>query len=181
MEPVLLVKDHQDVLAITFQDMVKYHGREFIGGVALAFKLLELAFSQLSPAEPPAREKFAILIGVQGPGIIDGLEMVTRAKSRAAMLVDPQTASTKAAPDAADGCGGRYYFEITYHHRQRIYSLKHGLLPAEFITLAYKTHDGTLTAAEATRLALLKEEIAGFLLSRPAAALFDVMEVPQPE
>lgn len=174
MEPALLIKDHQDVLAISFQDMVKYHGREFIGGVAMAFKLLELAFSQLSPAEPPAREKITVLIGVQGPGIIDGLEMVTRAKSRAAMLVDPQTAAGTAAPDAADGCGGRYYFEITYQNSKRLYSLKHGLLPAEFITLAYKTHDGTLTAAEGARLALLKEEIAEFLLARPAAALFDV-------
>lgn len=174
MEPVLLIKDHKDVLQITFQDMAKYHGREFIGGVALAFKLLELAFDQLSPAEPPAREKFSILIGVQGPGIIDGVEMVTRAKSRAAMIIDPQTASTKPAPDAADGCGGRYYFEIMYNNRKHNYSLKHGLLPAEFITLAYKTHDGTLTDAEATRLARLKEEIAGFLLARPAASLFDV-------
>ncbi|HWR05310.1 hypothetical protein [Sporomusa sp.] len=181
MEPVLLIKDRNDVLSITFQDLVKYHGREFIGGVAMAFKLMELAFSQLSPDETPSRENFSIMIGVQGPGIIDGFEMVTRAKTRSTMLIDPKTALTKNAPDAADGYGGRYYFEITYNGQKRIFSLKHGLLPAEFITLAYKTHDDTLTLADALRLTLLKEEIAEFLMSSPAEALFDVMEIPKLE
>jgi hypothetical protein len=177
MEQMLLIKDHNDVLNISFQDMVKYHGREFIGGVAMAFKLMELAFRHLSPEETPSREKITVMLGVYGPGIIDGFEMVTRAKSRAAMLIDPKKAFTEDSPDAADGQGGKYYFEIMYNEKKLILSLKHGLLPPEFIALAYKTHDSTLSPADALRLTLLKEEIAEFLMSRPPEALFDFIPV----
>lgn len=169
----LMIKDRNDVLTISFQNMVNYHGRKFIGGVAMAFKLMELACCLLSPDETPSREKFVILLGVHGPGIIDGLELVTRAKSRGTLLVDPPAAFAKDAPDAADGLGGKYYFEIDYGGKKLVLSLKHGLLPPEFITLAYKTHDGTLTPADAVRLSVLKEEIAEFLLSKEAASLFD--------
>lgn len=170
----LMIKDRNDVLTISFRDMVNYHGREFIGGVAMAFKLMELAICLLSPDETPSREKFAILLGVHGPGIIDGLEMVTRAKSRGTLLIDPPVSFSKDAPDAADGLGGKYYFEIDYGGKKLILSLKYGLLPSEFITLAYKTHDGTLTPADAVRLSVIKEEIAEFLLSREATSLFNI-------
>lgn len=52
-------------------------------------------------------------------------------------------------------------------------SLKPGLLPDEFIQLAYKTHDGTISEAEKLRLQELKEAIAQFLLRQKAEELFD--------
>ncbi len=173
MQNVISIRDRNDVLNISFLDMLKYHGREFIAGVALAFKLLELAFQELSPAKTPSRETFSIMLGVQGPGIIDGIEMVTRARSRGTLIVNPKAAFSKDAPDAADGYGGKYYFEIEYAAKKLIIPLKHELLPPEFITLAYKTHDGTLTEADELRLRSLKEEIAELLMSGKAEVLFD--------
>ena len=50
MEKYIRVKDRDTVLEISYEDMIKYHGRFNIGGVALAFKALELGLSKLVPA-----------------------------------------------------------------------------------------------------------------------------------
>ena len=31
------VKDHDDIIEITYEDLLKYHGKEMLGGAALAF------------------------------------------------------------------------------------------------------------------------------------------------
>lgn len=171
------IKDGNDLIAISYQDLLKYHGREFIGGVALAYKLLELVLRELIPDGVLNREQITVISGVYGPGIIDGIEMVTRAQRRGALVINPQLAADKLAPDAADGQGGKYYFEIIYAEQRLIVTLKYSLLPAEFINLAYKTHDGTITEVEKIRLRNLKEEIAEFLLSQQADDLFDYYRV----
>ncbi len=173
MQQALRIQDGNDVLVITYEDMLKYHGRQFIGGVALAYKLLELAFRELVPVEVPVRDKITVTLGVYGPGIIDGIEMVTRVMRRNALRVNPQLAADKLAPDAADGQGGKYYFEIAYDKDTLVITLKPGLLPDEFIRLAYKTHDGTITDGEQLRLQHLKEEIAQFLLMQKPEDVFD--------
>nr|WP_092074465.1 hypothetical protein [Dendrosporobacter quercicolus]NSL49657.1 hypothetical protein [Dendrosporobacter quercicolus DSM 1736]SDM96400.1 hypothetical protein SAMN04488502_109111 [Dendrosporobacter quercicolus] len=173
MHAALSIKDGNDLLTITYEDMVKYHGRQFIGGVALAYKLLELAFRVLTPGEPPVRDRISVILAVYGPGIIDGIEMATRALTRGALTIKPQLAAAQPAPDAADGQGGRYYFEIAYGDDKLMINLKSGLLPDEFIRLAYKTHDGTISEAEQLRLQELKEAIAQFLLRQKAEDLFD--------
>ncbi len=173
MQEALRIKDGNDLLDITYEDMVKYHGRQFIGGVALAYKLLELALRELAPDEVPVRDRITVILGVYGPGIIDGIEMVTRALTRSALTVKPQLAADKLAPDAADGQGGKYYFEIAYDDDKLNITLKPGLLPNEFIRLSYKTHAGTITEWEQLRLQDLKEEIAQFLLMQKPEDLFD--------
>lgn len=176
MQAAIVIKDKNDVLNITYQDMIKYHGRHFIAGVAMSYKLLELALRELSPNEIPSREKIYVISSVNGPGIIDGIEMVTRAKSRHALTVDAQVSVGKDAPDAADGNGGKYYFEFKYNAKKLVVSLKHGFMPPEFITLAYKTHDGTLTESDELRLRTLKEEIADLLISNKPEELFDFIK-----
>ncbi|SFM32785.1 hypothetical protein [Pelosinus propionicus] len=173
MQQALTIKDGNDLLTIDYNDMLKYHGRQFIGGVALAYKLLDLALRELVPDEVPVRDRITVMLGVYGPGIIDGIEMVTRAMRRNALLVKPQLAADKLAPDAADGQGGKYYFEIAYDNDKLNITLKPGLLPNEFIKLAYKTHDGTITEGEQLRLQHLKEEIAQFLLTQKPEDVFD--------
>ncbi len=173
MPTALQIKDGEDVLFITYESMLQYHGREFIGGVALAYKLLELAFDQLAHGIVPARGQWLIRVGVYGPGIIDGLEMATRALTRGGMMIQPELSAGNQAPDAADGRGGKYYFEMVYGGRQLNVTLKEGLLPGEFLQLAGKTHDGTISVGERQRLQELKAEIARFLLTQKPEALFD--------
>ncbi|WP_371377899.1 hypothetical protein [Sporomusa aerivorans] len=168
---MLCMKDHNTLLHITYEDMIKYHGRSFIGGVAMAYKLLELVSAVLTDGTL-VRGRFQIVLGVNGPGIVDGIEMATRAKTLGLLSIDQQIARDKDAPSAADGQDGKYYFIVTYAGRTMIVWLRHGLVPQEFLDLADKTHDGTITATETERLQHLKEEIAVFFIAREALSLF---------
>jgi hypothetical protein len=51
----IVVLDQDESIAISFDDLLKYHGRSSITGVAHAFKAMERAFPLLSPGEPPDR------------------------------------------------------------------------------------------------------------------------------
>ena len=168
------IMDQEALLTIPYDNLVNYHGREFIGGVALAFQLLRFAFDRLASERAPQRDEIAIKIAVNGPGIIDGIEMVTRARSRGKLIIDAALATGVDAPDAADGLGGSYYFEIAAAGQRLCCSLKPEVLPVEFIVLARKTHDGSISPLEQRRLQTLKEEIAEQLLSMRLAELFSV-------
>lgn len=169
---MITVKDNDTIFPITYDDMVKYHGRSFIAGVAMAYKLLELICAVMAD-DILIRGKLKIVLGVNGPGIIDGIELATRAKSRGTLAVDQQITQGKPAPDAADGQGGKYYFEIEYAGKQMTVMLKQGLVPQEFLDLAAKTHEGTITELETVRLQQLKEEIAADFMTMEAKTIFD--------
>ena len=168
---MLCVKDQDTLLYITYEDMIKYHGRAFIAGVAMAFKLLELVRTVLTDGSL-VRDRFQIILGVNGPGIIDGIEMATRAATRGVLAIDQQIARDKDAPAAADGQEGKYYFAVTYAGQSMHVWLRHGLIPQAFLELAGKTHDGSITAPELARLQQLKETIASELMAKTADSLF---------
>lgn len=172
MNSAITIKDRDTVLDITYRDMLQYHGRFYIAGVAMAYKLLERIMLELPGGAVPSREAFRFAIAVNGPGIIDGLEMATRAKSRGHLAVDADIAANINAPDAADGKGGKYYFEIAYEQQKVAFKLRDNIIPSEFQVLAHKSHDGTLDPAGASRLQTLKEEIAVFLTGADASMLF---------
>ncbi|MBP2634575.1 MAG: hypothetical protein H6Q72_482 [Firmicutes bacterium] len=172
---MICVKDHNNLLHISYDDIIKYHGRTFIAGAAMAYKLLELLSSILTDGILE-RDKFHIILGVNGPGIIDGIEMVTRAKSRGALTINQEIVRGKDAPLAADGAGGKYYFVVTYADKRLTVWLQHGLIRQEFLDLATKTHDGTITSIENKRLQQLKEELATLLISRDASDLFHFVQ-----
>jgi hypothetical protein len=89
------------------------------------------------------------------------------------LINEQQIVQDKIAPDAADGQGGRYYFEFAYDGKKMAVSLKDDLIPQEFLDLAYKTHAGTITSLEAARLQQLKEELAEFIMARNVEELFN--------
>lgn len=78
----IIVKDESDIIEITYDDILKYHGREMIGGAALAFKIMLMTFPKLCN-EIPQRGRFSFYsgIGQNGKGIIDAVEMVMRVKT----------------------------------------------------------------------------------------------------
>ena len=47
----IAIVDGNALLQITYEDMIKYHGRFNIGGVAIAYQAIKLGFSKLSPDE----------------------------------------------------------------------------------------------------------------------------------
>ena len=52
MKQQLKVRDSIGEITVTFKEMQKYHGKDFLGGVALSFKVLELAFRELLDDNP---------------------------------------------------------------------------------------------------------------------------------
>lgn len=169
----LKVRDRDDVLTIAYEDMIKYHGRFNIGGVAIAFKVLEMAFAKLIPGEIPAREKINLVsgMGMAGMGLIDGVEMVTRAWTRGRMIADDQLETRLPALDLPDG--GKYYYEMEYAGKRIAMALKDGLIPEEFMVLTRKAKAGTINHDEAQRLQAVKEAIAAALMLRDPEELFD--------
>lgn len=179
MKDTFAIKDRDTVLHISYDDMIKYHGRFYIGGVALAFKSLEMAFSRLLKNEIPSREKISYLsgLGMNGMGVIDGVEMVTRAWSRGELIADTKLVKDKPGIDAPNG--GKYYFEVGYDGRRVGLAVKEGLIPLEFKVLSRKALKGEISDEEAVRLQQVKEELASTLMSNKAEDLFNCVFINQ--
>ncbi|HWP96879.1 MAG TPA: hypothetical protein VN426_08500 [Syntrophomonadaceae bacterium] len=178
MENILVIKDRDTILQISYEDMIKYHGRFHIGGVALAFKALQLGFARLlPPGQVPSRSKIAFASGM-GPtatGVLDGVEMVTRAGSKGRMTSDTVLGKNVTAPETPNA--GKFYFELTYDGVKLGLALKEGLVPEEFISLSRQAMARTLDNDGARRLQEVKEELAATLMSNKAEDLFNCIEL----
>lgn len=164
----LLVRDRRDVLAIDFDDLVKYHGRASIGGVALAYRLMQAAFAALSPDTPPDRRAITILTAFPGLGAADAFEMVTRCRSENRYRVD----TALDAPGAAAAATGRFFFQFTTPTGAIALGVREGVIPAEFIDLVRKNTALPLEGRDRARLEELKLLLAEQVLSLPEEALF---------
>ena len=174
MEKYIRVKDHGTVLEISYEDMIKYHGRLNIGGVALAFKALELGLAKLLPAgDIPERNKigFASALGDSATGVLDAVEMATRAGSLGSLSADIAFGRDIDAPANPDG--GKFYFELTYDGAKVGLALKAGVIPDAFTGLLRIALSRHLTSGELHQLQEVKEEIAATVMSIEAEDLFN--------
>lgn len=164
--PTLTVLDHGTSISISFDDLLKYHGRSSIAGVAHAFKAMERAFPLLSPGQPPERGDITVKSGFPGDGARDAFEMVTRAVTGDRYRVAPELAG----PHVPEAPGGRFFFRIGYQGTAVDLALRHGLVPDEFLQVACRD---VPTPAEADRAQQLKEEMAERLLNLPPDDVYD--------
>ena len=162
----LVVRDQGDSISISFDDVLKYHGRSSIAGVAHAFKAMERAFPLLSPGEPPERQDIAVESGFPGGGARDAFEMVTRAVTGDRFRVTSKPAEIE-APEAP---GGHFFFRLGYRGTLVDLVARADLVPEEFLQLACREAP---TPAEAVRARQLKEEMAARLLGLPADEVYD--------
>lgn len=171
MNNPLKVRDGSHVIAFEFDDLVKYHGRENIGGVALALKVLEFAFAHLSPDEIPQRNKIEIFTAFPGTGAIDAFEMVTRAitRNRFQLDIDAQV------PEALEAVTGRFYFRIGYRSRRLAVTPRRGLIPERFLHLSRMHKAGEASPEDTTEFQGMKEALADTLLGMKADEIFDVV------
>ena len=139
MTEKVIVKDQGDIIEITYDDILKYHGRQMIGGAALAFKIMLMTFPKLTD-EIPQRGHFNFYsgIGKNGRGIIDAAEMVMRVKTNDQIRLDLEYSEDKLGQVAPGG--GRYYFEIGYKDKMIKLYLKEGIIPEEFIAYSKLSH-----------------------------------------
>jgi hypothetical protein len=166
----LAVLDQGESISISFDDLLKYHGRSSIAGVAHAFKAMERAFPLLSPGQPPERYDITVESGFPGGGARDAFEMVTRAVTGDRYRLASDSSATAAAAKAPEAPGGHFFFRLGYRGTVVDLVLRPGLIPDEFLQLACRDAP---TPAEASRAQQLKEEMAERLLSLPAAEVYD--------
>ena len=161
----LVVLDQGEKISISFDDLLKYHGRSSIAGVAHAFKAMERAFPLLS-GEPPERYDITVESGFPGGGARDAFEFVTRA------VTGDRYQLTSAPPgvEAPEAPGGHFFFRLGYRGTAVDLVARAGLVPEDFLQVACQDAP---TPAEAVRARQLKEEMAERLLSLPANAVYD--------
>jgi hypothetical protein len=160
------VCDQGQVLAFSFEDLMRYHGPGSPGGVAHAFKVLERALPLLEPDGPPERREIAIRTAFGGPGARDGFELVTRAVTGERYVVDPALARPERGMAME-----RFVFELGYRGRTVTLIVREGYVSDEFIALA---RTELRTAAEEIRLTALKCEMAARITAVRAADVYDV-------
>jgi hypothetical protein len=162
----LVVLDQGESISITFDDLLKYHGRSSIAGVAHAFKAMERAFPLLSPGGPPERQDVTVESGFSGGGARDAFEMVTRAVTGDRYEV----VSKPAGVEAPEAPGGHFFFRLGYRGAVVDLVARPHVVPEEFVEVACREAP---TPADAVRAQELKEEVAKRLLSLPADEVYD--------
>ena len=164
----LVVRDQGESISIAFDDLLKYHGRSSIAGVAHAYKAMQRAFPLLSPDEPPEREDITVESGFSGGGARDAFEMVTRAVTGDRYEV----VSKPAGVEAPEAPGGHFFFRLGYRGEVVELAARPQLVPEEFVEVACREAP---TPAEAARAQDLKEEMAKRLLRLPADEVYDAV------
>ncbi len=97
----LIVLEQGRALSFIFEDLMKYHGYVFSGGVAHSFQPMARAFPLLNGGEPMERREIELVTAITGPGGWDGFEMVTRCVSDGRFHVDsrlPEAAQAEESP-----------------------------------------------------------------------------------
>ena len=174
------VKDHDDIIEITYEDLLKYHGKQMLGGAALVFKMLLMTFPKLSE-DIPVRGHFSFYsgIGYNGKGIIDAAEMIMRVRTHEAIRLDPEYSEDKLGQVAPGG--GRYYFEIGYKEKLIKLYLREGIIPEAFITYSKLAHkckaEGVpMKEEDQAKLFELRQELAQSIMASKPEDLFVIME-----
>jgi hypothetical protein len=162
----LEVVDGGRLLRFGLDDLMRYHGPGYPGGVAHGFTVMRRAWPLLEPAGPPARREIRLETAFRGPGARDAVELVTRAATEDRYLVRsdlerPELGNTRA----------RYVFRFGYRDRTVTLRIRDGFVTDEFIALSRAPGR---TAAQEAHLAVLKQEMADRLLAAAPEDVYDV-------
>jgi hypothetical protein len=152
------------VLSFSFADLMLYHGPGSPGGVAHAFKVMELAFPLLAVDGPLERREISLATAFGGPGARDGFEMVTRAVTGERYVLDPRLGR----PDRGRALE-RFVFRVEYRGRSVTLAIRDGFVTDEFIGLARKER----SPQEEALLDRLKLEMADRVMSSPAPDVYE--------
>jgi len=158
----LAVLDRGARLEFGFDDLMRYHGPGSPGGVAHAYKVLELALPLLG--DPPERREIEVATAFGGPGARDGFELVLRAVSEGRYTVDPGLARPERGWTRE-----RFVFRLACRACTVELGVREGIVGEEFLTLARSQNPGP-------RLDVLKREMAERVMAADAAAVYELLE-----
>lgn len=162
--PNLVVSEQGEILEYSFNDLVKYHGYQFLGGVAHAFQVMHACFPLLDD-QPLERKEIVLETAFPGPGGRDAFEMVTRMVTEGRYMLAPSIAPL----DTIQSPKGHYFFQVSYRGKMAELSLKPGFIDPNFIELAQKLNR---TDQENNQLKQLKQEMTERLLSKAAEDVY---------
>ena len=157
---IVHIKDQETDLFIDFIDCITYHGRDSIGGLALGFRLMQWAISELCPHTPPQRNDIQFRTAFPGPGLRDAVELISRAYTQGRYQV------IKVAPDLApEGVYGNLYFEIQIKQRCLKVSIKPGVISDDFIQTGRASKKENVSESTLKHWRKLKDQLAQTVLN----------------
>lgn len=164
------VRDRGLVLEIPFEACRLYHGEDSIGGLALGYRLVAFALAKLSPGEIPERKDIAFRTAFPGPGVLDAVEMTTRAASRSAVRT-----LTEAPPEAPEATYGHLYFEFTVKGKTLRVAAAPGAMSEEFLRTGRAVVAGGRDPALLAHWTEVKRDLARAVMAADAQKLFLVL------
>ncbi|EJL46700.1 MULTISPECIES: hypothetical protein [Brevibacillus] len=171
---VIYVRDRNEVLELSFQDVTKYHGSLALMAVAVGFRTLQAAFAELFGEEAPDRKELSILSGHAGPGFRDVFEYVTRAVTRGAYRVDVDYPVAQYDPHRPQS----YAFVITAADGRAVeVSLSASFLPAEFYDYLKKGREQAMTEQDVEAFDKLKLALSRRALALPQDELLAIKRI----
>ena len=162
--PILTVLENGKPISFGFDDLMRYHGHGFPGGVAHAFAAMRSAFPLLDGGKPLERREIVVRTAFKGPGGHDALEMVTRGRSEGRQHVVPELAQPERGMTLQN-----YVWQFAYRGAIATVHVAEGIVREEFIALGRKADR---TADEDKRLEWLKQDMADRILSLPANEVY---------
>jgi hypothetical protein len=171
------VAEPEGLISIGRDDLLKYAGPSQLIASALMLRLFARAFADLSPHAPPQRSAIRMLTAFPGEGILDCIELVTRARTQNRLLID-----TEAGPaEAPAALPGRFYFEVWIERCGRAYWPCASLFTEEFRASVSRFQDGAGTPEEQAAYIAFKHALIGRLLGCSDDALFHTRQLDPDE
>ncbi|MEN3931138.1 hypothetical protein WJT86_08715 [Microvirga sp. W0021] len=160
----ITVIDHGDEITINFDDCMKYHGKDSIGGLALGFRLMQLAFSELTSGKAPDRTSISFRTTFAGPGLRDSVELISRAFTRGVYKLEEASVASSNAPESP---AGPLWFEVTIDGKSAAYEVIQAAVNPEFVRLGKLSRSGKITDAEKPLWTEQKQKLAAAVLAAP--------------
>lgn len=163
----LTVLENGKPISFSFEDLMRYHGHGFPGGVAHAFTAMRVAFPALDGGNPLERREVTIRTSFRGPGGHDALEMVTRGRSEGRQHIAPELAEPERGETLQN-----YVWEFGYRGKVAKVHVAEDIVRDEFIALGKKPGR---TAEEEARLEWLKQDMTARILAQPADEVYSLV------
>lgn len=160
----LIVRDDEGPITFYREDLLKYSGNRGLIASGVVFRLMGAAIEDLSPNEVPFREKFRFRTSFPGAEVVDGLELITRAKTENRFFLDTSIAPAIAPQTPANGA---MYFEVAYGDKAMAYSFDGQIFTKEWSDLVLAHQEGSASEEEHAQYLEYKYDILGKLVCRP--------------
>lgn len=133
MEKITVLEKGQK-LEFSFEDLLKYHGVGYPGGVAHAFQVMQRAFPQLDDGKLLERREIELVTAFPGPGGRDAFEMVTRCVTDGRIHVDKDLPEAAGIMESPHGINKKIFLiELTWKKLHGILFLIKNYLKANLL------------------------------------------------